>query len=140
MRVLGILALGAVLGLGRITGGAKLSFTVAGITVQPSEFIKIIFVFFVACMLYEVKSFKQVMITTVIAAIHVVILVVSTDLGEALIFFCYLCGNAVCGDEKCRLSGRRTWTWSRGCHWRIENIFPCTGTSGSMERSICSYR
>lgn len=85
--ILGILALGAVLGLGRITGGAKLSFSVAGITVQPSEFIKIIFVFFVACMLYEVKSFKQVMITTVIAAIHVVILVVSTDLGAALIFF-----------------------------------------------------
>ena len=58
----------------------------------------------------------------------------STDL------LCYLCGNAVRGDEKCRLSGRRTWTWSRGCHRRIENIFPCTGTSGSMERSVCSYQ
>ncbi|MCD8217288.1 MAG: FtsW/RodA/SpoVE family cell cycle protein [Clostridiales bacterium] len=83
----GILALGVVLVLGQMTGGAYLSFTIAGITFQPSEFVKIIFVFFVACMLYQSTDFKQVCITTVAAAIHVLILVVSTDLGAALIFF-----------------------------------------------------
>lgn len=85
--VIGILALGAVFVLGRVTGGAHLSFTVAGITLQPSEFVKIIFVFFVACMLYRPAGFRQVCITTVAAAVHVLILVVSTDLGAALIFF-----------------------------------------------------
>ena len=83
----GILALGAVFVLGRVTGGAKLSFTVAGISMQPSEFVKIIFVFFIACMLYKATDFRQVCITTVAAAIHVLILVLSTDLGAALIFF-----------------------------------------------------
>ncbi|MCC8142132.1 MAG: FtsW/RodA/SpoVE family cell cycle protein [Lachnospiraceae bacterium] len=85
--VVGILALGLVLGLGRMTGGAYISFTVGGITLQPSEFVKIIFVFFVACMLYKSTDFRQVCITTIVAAIHVLILVLSTDLGAALIFF-----------------------------------------------------
>ncbi len=83
----GILALGAVLLFGRVTGGANISFTVAGITLQPSEFVKIIFVFFVACMLYRTTTFRQVLITTIVAAVHVLILVLSTDLGAALIFF-----------------------------------------------------
>ena len=42
----GITMLGVVAVLGAVSKGAKLSFSVAGITVQPSEFIKIIFVFF----------------------------------------------------------------------------------------------
>lgn len=84
---IGILALGAVFALGQITKGAHLSFTVAGITWQPSEFVKIIFVFFVACMLYQATDFRQVLITTAAAAVHVLILVISTDLGAALIFF-----------------------------------------------------
>ncbi len=85
--VIGIVALAAVLGFGRLTGGAYISFTIAGITLQPSEFVKIIFVFFVACMLYKTTNFRQVLITTVVAAVHVIILVLSTDLGAALIFF-----------------------------------------------------
>lgn len=85
--IAGILALGAVLVLGSITGGAHLSFTVAGVTLQPSEFVKIIFVFFVACMLYDEPDFRRVCVTTAAAAVHVLILVLSTDLGAALIFF-----------------------------------------------------
>lgn len=38
-------------------------------------------------MLYESTDFKQVCITTAAAAVHVLILVLSTDLGAALIFF-----------------------------------------------------
>ena len=85
--VVGILALGAVLVYSRATYGAHITFTLAGITFQPSEFIKLIFVFYVACMFYASTSFKQVVITTVVAILHVGILVLSTDLGAALIFF-----------------------------------------------------
>ncbi len=85
--VIGILALGGVLVLGRISGGAKISFSIAGITLQPSEFVKIIFVFYIACMLYKSTEFKHLVLTTAIAALHVMILVASTDLGAALIFF-----------------------------------------------------
>ncbi|MCD8300952.1 MAG: FtsW/RodA/SpoVE family cell cycle protein [Clostridiales bacterium] len=83
----GIVALAAVLLFGRVSGGANISFTIAGITLQPSEFVKIIFVFYVACMFYRSTTFKQICITTVVAALHVIILVLSTDLGSALIFF-----------------------------------------------------
>ncbi|MCI5934454.1 MAG: FtsW/RodA/SpoVE family cell cycle protein [Lachnospiraceae bacterium] len=81
----GLLALVAV--MGQTSYGAKLTFTFFGVTLQPSEFIKILFVFFVASMFYHSTEFKQIVITTVIAAIHVLILVLSKDLGSALIFF-----------------------------------------------------
>lgn len=85
--VIGILLLGAVLVLARVTGGGKLSIEFHGITFQFSEFVKLTFVFFIAGMLYHSTTFKQVFRVTVIAAIHVVILVASTDLGAALVYF-----------------------------------------------------
>lgn len=69
------------------SGGAKLGFEIFGFNIQPSEFVKILFVFFVAASLNKSKEFKNVVITTAIAAAHVLILVLSTDLGAALIFF-----------------------------------------------------
>lgn len=83
----GILSLGIVAVMGITSYGAKLSFTIAGITVQPSEFIKIIFVFFVASILYNAKGdFIQLRNATIIAGIHVLILIASKDLGGAGIF------------------------------------------------------
>ncbi|MCM1256603.1 MAG: FtsW/RodA/SpoVE family cell cycle protein [Roseburia sp.] len=85
--LVGLAALSMVAVLGSTSGGAKLSYDVAGISLQFSEFVKIIFVFYVAGMLYSSKSFKQVVITTILAAAHVIVLVASKDLGGALIFF-----------------------------------------------------
>ena len=79
-------ALLAVALFAQISGGAKLGFEIAGINIQPSEFVKIIFVFFVAASLNKSKEFKNIVVTTAIAAAHVLILVLSTDLGAALIF------------------------------------------------------
>lgn len=84
----GIIGLAAVTIFGATSYGAKLSVSIGGFfSIQPSEFIKIIFVFFVACMLHQNTEFKQVCITTVVAALHVLVLVASKDLGGALIFF-----------------------------------------------------
>lgn len=85
--VLGIGLLGVVAVLARATYGAKLTLSIGGISLQPSEFVKILFVFFVAGMLAKSTEFKQVAVTTVLAGVHVLILVASTDLGSALIFF-----------------------------------------------------
>ena len=85
--IVGILLIGAVFALAKVSGGGKLSISIAGITFQFSEFVKITFVFFIAGMLKEVTTFAQVFKVTIIAAIHVVILVISTDLGAALIYF-----------------------------------------------------
>ena len=84
---LGIAALTVVLVLGSYTYGSKISYTIAGVTVQPSEFVKILFVFFLASALCGSASFLQVCLTAAVAGIHVVILVFSKDLGSALIFF-----------------------------------------------------
>lgn len=83
----GIGLIGLVAVLPKRTYGAKLSLTIGPVTLQPSEFVKILFVFCVASLLAKAKKFKQVVIVTAIAALHVLILVLSKDLGSALIFF-----------------------------------------------------
>lgn len=85
--LVGIAALAVVLILGAVTNGSKISYSIGGVTFQPSEFVKIIFVFFVASILYESTSFLEVAVSAVVAGIHVIILVISKDLGSALIFF-----------------------------------------------------
>ncbi len=85
--IIGIAALGIVLILGTATYGSKISYSIGGFTFQPSEFVKIIFVFYVASALYDSTSLFNVAKTAVVAGIHVIILVVSKDLGSALIFF-----------------------------------------------------
>lgn len=85
--IVGIGLLCVVLVLAAISGGAKLSIEIAGISFQFSELVKITFVFFVAGMFRMDTSFKRVVITTIVAAIHVLILVLSKDLGSALVFF-----------------------------------------------------
>jgi len=84
---IGILPLSLVLILGETTLGSKLSFTVQGITFQPSEMVKLLFVLFLAASLYQSTSLLNVIVTTIVAGAHVLILVLSRDLGSALIFF-----------------------------------------------------
>lgn len=79
----GIILLAAVFLLARTSYGAKLSL----MGVQPSEVIKITFVFFMASILSRDTSFPTVVKATIIAGLHVVILVLSRDLGSAVIFF-----------------------------------------------------
>lgn len=84
---LGLLLLVAVWIFGESSSGAKLTLTIGSFSFQPSEFVKIIFVFYVAASLARSTQFKDVAFTTALAAVHVLILVVSTDLGAALLFF-----------------------------------------------------
>lgn len=85
--LLGISALSIVLILGQVTNGSKISYTIGDVTIQPSEFVKIIFVFAMAGLLYHKKTLTNYIISAFVAAVHVLILVASKDLGSALIFF-----------------------------------------------------
>lgn len=89
--ILGLTMLSIVLILGEITYGSKLSFTVsfdiAQVTFQPSEFVKILYIFFIAGLLWEDASFIKVALSAIVAGMHVIVLVLSRDLGSALIFF-----------------------------------------------------
>ena len=84
--LVGIAGLALVAIAGSTDGGAKLNIDLGPVTIQLSEFIKIIFVFFCSAMLVKSTEFVHVVKTTVIAALHVLILVASRDLGGAFIF------------------------------------------------------
>lgn len=84
---LGLALLFVVFVAGRASYGAQLALSIGGILFQPSEFVKISFVFFVATMFYRSTGLRTVVLTTAVAAAHVLILVFSKDLGSALIFF-----------------------------------------------------
>ncbi|EOS46746.1 hypothetical protein C809_02778 [Lachnospiraceae bacterium MD335] len=83
----GIVVLGAVLIRGSLVNGSRLSFSVFGLRFQPSEFIKIIYVIFIACLLARAKRFSYILLSAALAAAHVLILAASKDLGSALIYF-----------------------------------------------------
>ena len=85
--VLGIGALAVVAVAGQTSYGAKLSISIGGIAIQPSEFVKIIFVMFIASMLYKKQDFHQLMVTSMVSAVFVLALVASRDLGGALLYF-----------------------------------------------------
>ncbi|CCX86351.1 cell cycle protein FtsW/RodA/SpoVE family [Clostridium sp. CAG:590] len=85
--IIGIIALSSVFVIGVEQYGSVNWIRLFGITIQPSEFVKILFVFFIASMLSKGRDFKQVMITTAFACVHMGVLVLEKDLGGALIFF-----------------------------------------------------
>lgn len=85
--ILGIGLLLVVLIAGKTVYGAKLNITIGPITLQPSEFVKILFVYFIAVLLYLDNSLKGIIIVSALAGAHMLILVMSKDLGNAAIFF-----------------------------------------------------
>lgn len=82
----GIVALGAVWLTGEITNGSKLAFTVYDMSFQPSEFVKIVIVFFIAALLSNKKDPYRYVSSALFSIVHVLILVLSRDLGGAGIY------------------------------------------------------
>ena len=83
----GMALLAMVLVLSRVVSGAKLALNLGFFSFQPAEFVKILFVLFVASAFFRSKTMKTVFLTAACAAIHVLILVFCHDLGSALILF-----------------------------------------------------
>ncbi len=85
--ILGAVFLGVVLLCGSLTNGSYISFTVFGVTFQPSEFVKLIFIFFLACVLCKAATIKEAGITFGVAMLYILILMMSRDLGASAILF-----------------------------------------------------
>lgn len=83
----GIGALALVAVAGSTSYGAKLSLSIGPLTVQPSEFVKIVFVMFLASMLYQRHDLRRVALAAGMSALFVLTLVASKDLGGALLYF-----------------------------------------------------
>lgn len=84
---LGIVLLGTVFLFSRVINGSKLNISVLGISFQPSELIKVTYVFAVAGLLYKAQNLKDIAISACVAGMHVIILVLSKDLGSAVLYF-----------------------------------------------------
>ena len=100
--IVGAGALVAVFALGAITNGAKISIKIFGLVFQPSEFVKILFAFFIAGILYEIYNIKRFAAASVCAAVFVMVLVISKDLGMALIFYVMFFSMVYMGTGKFR--------------------------------------
>ena len=66
----------AVLILGTTTYGSKISYSIGGVTFQPSEFVKLFLYFCCECAIC-IYLFLQVAVLQSVAGIHVMILVLS---------------------------------------------------------------
>lgn len=85
--IAGIVILLIVLVIGTTSFGATNWLTIKGVSVQPSEFVKLLFVISIAGLLKNETDFKKIIWITAMAGINVLILVFQKDLGGALIFF-----------------------------------------------------
>lgn len=84
--IIGIILLSMVLVGGSYEYGAKLSISFGNISVQPSEFVKLSYIFFIASVCTKIKGFKGFVVVSIGSFLHVVILAMSNDFGTALIF------------------------------------------------------
>lgn len=85
--IMGICLLALVYVIGVEKYGSRNWVVIAGFGFQPSEFVKIVYVFFISALLSKRNDFKYVIAVSCAAAVHVLILVVQKDLGSALIYF-----------------------------------------------------
>ncbi|HHT96994.1 MAG TPA: FtsW/RodA/SpoVE family cell cycle protein [Clostridiales bacterium] len=85
--VISIVILLIVFFYGNTQYGATNWLEIRGHVFQPSEFVKIIYVFAIAALFSEGTDFKRVLIVSVMAAANVLTLVIERDLGGALIFY-----------------------------------------------------
>ncbi|MBQ6441630.1 MAG: FtsW/RodA/SpoVE family cell cycle protein [Lachnospiraceae bacterium] len=72
---------------GQTSYGAKISVAIGGISIQPVELVKLLYVFFLAAMYYEKQTVVTALFTGGCTAAFLLILAAARDLGAALIFF-----------------------------------------------------
>ncbi|MBR4286252.1 MAG: FtsW/RodA/SpoVE family cell cycle protein [Clostridia bacterium] len=82
-----VLILGATLVIAETTNGAKNWISLGGISIQPSELVKIAFIFAGAVTLEKLQSIKSLTLYIIFATICVGELFLMYDFGTALIFF-----------------------------------------------------
>ncbi len=74
-------------GVGFSNYGSRNWIRIGSVTLQPMEFVKILFVFFVASMLVKANTIKDLFVNAIISAGFMAVLVVEKDLGAAVIFY-----------------------------------------------------
>ncbi|MBQ7202462.1 MAG: FtsW/RodA/SpoVE family cell cycle protein [Eubacterium sp.] len=73
--------------IARATNGARNWVTIGGVTFQPSEFVKVAFIFVGAATLEKIQTSKNILAYIIYSLICVGSLIIIKDFGTALIFF-----------------------------------------------------
>lgn len=91
LAAFGIALLSSVLLIGVRSYGAKMSISLGGFSFQAVELVKLSFVFSLAGFLYRAEALRDFLVSSLVAALHILLLVLCKDLGSALLLFlCYL--------------------------------------------------
>lgn len=85
--ILSFIMLIATLIFGKTVYGSRNWIMIGSIGFQPSEIIKLLYVFYLSASFSQKPKFRQVIITSIISGAVVLFLVAQKDLGSALIFF-----------------------------------------------------
>ena len=131
--VAGFVLLAVIFAVGESYNGAVLSVKIGEFSLLPSEFVKILFVLFIASMFNRITNWKTILIVTGIAAAHVLLLVVSRDLGAALIFFvAYL--------SMLYVATRKVYLLAGGIGAGVLSAFLATKAFDHVQRRISAWR
>ena len=90
--IVGIILLASVFipGVGKVINGSRNWIAIGPLSLQPMEFVKILFIFFAASSLVKVNTMRELIINASIAAAFMLILVIEKDFGAVVIFYvCY---------------------------------------------------
>ncbi len=129
----GIASLAVVMLLGSTTLGANITYTIFGLTFQPSEFVKILYLLFLASTLKDVRDIKDVVIVGLFAAGHVLVLIGSTDLGSGLIFYVTFFFMAY-------LATGLWWTLAAGMGAGAVGAIACYFMFGHIQQRVAAFR
>lgn len=88
MYVLAVLFLGINIIFAKVTYGAALWLNIGGVSIQPSEFVKVIYIFISASALDKLLTKGNLLHFIIFSMVCVGALIIMSDLGTALIFFC----------------------------------------------------
>ncbi|MBQ1992405.1 MAG: FtsW/RodA/SpoVE family cell cycle protein [Clostridia bacterium] len=88
MYILAVLFLGINLVFAKVTYGAALWLNIGGVSIQPSELVKVIYIFISASALDKLLTKGNLLHFIIFSMVCVGSLIIMSDLGTALIFFC----------------------------------------------------
>lgn len=86
--ILAVAFLGINIAFAKITYGAALWLNIGGVSIQPSEFVKVIYIFVSASALDKLLTKGNLLHFIIFSMMCVGALIIMSDLGTALIFFC----------------------------------------------------
>ena len=86
--LIGLLLLASVFVIGTTKNGSTNWISLGPVALQPSEFVKIAFIFFLAAMLEKPVSFPRVFVTALFSACHVLVLILERESGRRSFIFC----------------------------------------------------